>query len=124
MRDDDIPRETNTAAMSVLVTQDARGAHLVWCKELGQLVLVHRLGQVGDVKVGVALVGEGLQLRVERFAGEADFVTKVVEAANAVLGVLVVVVLDEAEAGRRSAEAWTMWSGRLHTPCKGQCSGR
>jgi hypothetical protein len=60
------PSEADAAAMAILVTQDARRADLVRCEELGELVLVHRLGQVGDVKVGVALIGEGLELRVER----------------------------------------------------------
>lgn len=84
--------------MAVLVAEDARRADLVWREELGQFVLVHRLGQVGHVEVGVGLVGERLELRVEGLAGEADFVAQVVEAADAVLGVLVVVVLDEAKA--------------------------
>lgn len=34
-------------------------------EEVGELVLIHRLGQVGDVEVGVTFVGECLELRVE-----------------------------------------------------------
>ena len=71
-------------------------------------MFVHRLGQVRDVKVGIVLVGKGLELRVEGLASEADFVTKVVEATDAVLGILIVVVLDEAEAGTRSVICKTM----------------
>ena len=67
-------------------------------EEIGELMLVHGLRKIGHVEVCVALVGEGLELRVEGLAGEAHFVAQVVEATNAVLGVLVVVVLDETEA--------------------------
>lgn len=69
-------------------------------EEVGELMLVHRLGQVGDVEVGVGSVGKCLQLGVERLPSEADFVSKVVEAADAVLGVFVIVVLHKPEAGR------------------------
>lgn len=75
----------------------------MWSEELCELVFVHGLGQVRDVEVGVVLVREGLELRVEGFAGEADFVSKVVKATDAVLSILVVVVLDEAKAGIRLA---------------------
>jgi hypothetical protein len=82
-----------------------------------KLVLVQRLRQIGNVEVGVTLIGEGLELGVEGFlqewsvrgstrrevlqeetySGEADFVAQVVEAADAVLSVFVVVVLDKAK---------------------------
>lgn len=91
--------------MTVLVAEDARRADLVRSKQVGELMLVHRLGKVGHVEVGVTLVGKCLELRVEGFAGEADFVSEIVEAADAIFGVLVVVVLDEAKAGtKRSVE--------------------
>jgi hypothetical protein len=79
-------------------------------------MLVEVLRNVGDVEVRVALVGELLELGVERFLAtvstgrvntgggalaypsEADLITKVVEATNAVLGILEVVVFDETEA--------------------------
>jgi len=35
-------------------------------KELSKLMLVHRFRQVGNVKVGVVVIGEGLELRIER----------------------------------------------------------
>lgn len=90
--------------MTILVAEDARGADLVRSKQVGELVLIHRLGKVGHVEVGVTLIGKCLELRVEGLAGEADFVSEIVEAADAVLGVLVVVILDEAEAtGEMSA---------------------
>jgi hypothetical protein len=77
-------------------------------------MLIHVLGNVGHVKVCVAIVGELLQLRIEGFLSgqqearesrrivtypsKADLVAKVVEAANAVLSVLEVVVFDEPKA--------------------------
>jgi len=81
-------------------------------------MLVHLTRDVGDVEVGVALIGEFLELGIERFLSrmtissmemiametkrthpsEADFVAKIVEATNAVLSILVVMILDEAEA--------------------------
>jgi hypothetical protein len=85
--------------MTVLVTKDAGRANLVGVKKVGQLVLIHRLGEVGNVEVGVALIRKRLQLRVERLAGEADFVTEIVKATDAILRILIVVVLDEAESG-------------------------
>ncbi len=39
--------------------------------------------------------------------GEADFVPEVVEATDAVLGILVVVVFDEAEAREESVRSWS-----------------
>jgi hypothetical protein len=53
--------------MAVLVTEDTSRADLVWSKEVAKLMLVHALREVGHVEVGVELVGEGLELRVERF---------------------------------------------------------
>jgi hypothetical protein len=79
-------------------------------------MLVEVLRDVGNIEVRVTLVGELLELGVERFLttvstgcvstsggaltypSEADLITKVVEATNAVLGILEVVVLDETEA--------------------------
>jgi len=44
--------------------------------------------------------------------GKADFIAKEVKPTNAVLGVFVVVVLDEAKAGRLvSAVRYTRWCG-------------
>lgn len=92
----------------------------MWLEEIGQLVLVHGLRKVGHVEVGVSFVGEGLQLRVERLAGEADFVTQVVESTDTVLGVLIVVVLDEAKAISKSAASTETLCTTL-TPCTDQC---
>jgi hypothetical protein len=78
-------------------------------------MFIHILGYVRHVKVGVVFVSELLELGVERFLewsvdvkrrqneeethpGEADFVAKIVEATDAVLGILKVVILDESEA--------------------------
>ena len=61
-----LPSKANTTTVTVLVSQDSRGAHLVWLEQVLELVFVHRFREVGDVEVGVALVGESLELRVER----------------------------------------------------------
>lgn len=78
-------------------------------------MLIHVLGYVRYVKVGVVVVSKLLELRVERFLecsvdvermqeeeethpGEADFVAKIVEATDAILGILKVVILDKSEA--------------------------
>lgn len=83
-------------------------------------MLVHVLRDVGHVEIGVVLVGKLLQLGVERLlffvsiqiqrmehgvtsgqgkthSSEAHFISQVVEPTDAVLGVLKVVVFDEAE---------------------------
>ena len=62
----DLPSETNTTTVAILVAKDAGRAHLVRNEELGEVVLVHRLWQVRDVQVGVLVVSEGLELGVER----------------------------------------------------------
>lgn len=62
-----LPCESNTTAMAVPVTKDARRAHLVRCEEVAEIVLVHGLREVGNVEVGVLFVGECLELRVEGF---------------------------------------------------------
>jgi len=48
--------------MAVPVTKDSRRAHLVWRKEIAEVVLVHALREVGNVEVGVLFVGECLEL--------------------------------------------------------------
>ena len=48
--------------MAILVAEDPRGADLVRCKQISELVLIHGRRQVGDVKVGVLLIGESLEL--------------------------------------------------------------
>lgn len=64
--DEDVsPSKPHATTMPVLIPQDTRGAHLVRSKQLGQLVLIHRLGQIGDVKVGVVIIGKRLELGVE-----------------------------------------------------------
>ena len=72
-----LPCESNTAAVAVPVTKNARRAHLVWGKEVAEVVLIHGLREVGNVEVGVLFIGECLELRVE--------------------GLLVSVVSDEAQ---------------------------
>lgn len=79
-------------------------------------MFVHGLWQVRDIEIGVVIIRKSLELGIERFlraisakstqqqghrsayTREADFITQVVEATNAILGVLVIVVLDEAKA--------------------------
>ena len=78
-------------------------------------MFIHILGNVRHVKVGVVVISELLELGVERFLGwsvdinrrqeeeathpgEADFVAKIVDATDAVFGILEVVILDKSEA--------------------------
>ena len=37
----------------------------MWQEQILKLVLVHGLGEVGHVEIGIVLVREGLELRVE-----------------------------------------------------------
>ena len=73
-----LPCESNTAAMAVPVTENARRAHLVRREEVAEVMLVHGLREVGNVEVGVLFIGECLELRVERllmvetFSGETE----------------------------------------------------
>jgi hypothetical protein len=60
-----VPCKTNAAAMAIPVTKNASRAHLVRSKEVAKLVLVHALREVRHIEVGVELIGEGLELRVE-----------------------------------------------------------
>lgn len=77
-------------------------------------MLIHVFGDVRYVEVSVTVVGELLELGVERFlkqsaelgvddreisySSEADFVAKIVEATNAVFGIFEIVILDESKA--------------------------
>ena len=77
----DLPGESNTAAVAVPVAKNARRAHLVRCKEVAEVMLIHGLREVGHVEVGVLFVGKRLELRVE------GFLAKVVsDGANGVVG--------------------------------------
>jgi hypothetical protein len=62
-----VPGKPNTTADAIVRAQDARRADFVWSEKVAELVLIHACWQVGDVEIGVALVREGLELRVERF---------------------------------------------------------
>ena len=64
--EDDLPSEANSAAMTILVTENPSRADLVRSEEVAKLVLVHRFREVGHVEVSVSLVGKRLELRVER----------------------------------------------------------
>lgn len=61
-----IPSKADTTTMAILVSKDTGGADLVWREEIRKLMLIHALWKVGDVEIGVLLVCEGLELRVER----------------------------------------------------------
>ncbi len=89
--------EANATTNAASVAQDAAGAHLVRRKDRREFMLVHVLGQVGDVKVGVAFVGKLLQLCIEGLSSKADLVTQVMEATDTVLGILIVVEPNESE---------------------------
>ena len=62
-----VPCESDAAAVAVPVAKNARRAHLVRCKEVAEVVLIHGLWEVGDVEVGVLFVGKRLELGVEGF---------------------------------------------------------
>lgn len=51
------------------------------------------------------------------YSCKADFVTKVVEATDTVLGILVAVILDEAESEGTLVEAKMNRESTWHTPC-------
>lgn len=130
-----LPSKANTTASTGRVTEDAARTHLVWLEDGPKLLwivsachqggvtaaymLVEVLGDVRHVEVGVTLIGELLELRVEGFLNvvsvicrssmgevtytrEADLVAKIVEAADTVLSIFEVVVLDEPEAKTQS----------------------
>jgi hypothetical protein len=77
-------------------------------------MFIHVPRNIGDVKIGVSLIRELLELGIERFLGavsenciyasnstyssKADFVAQEVEATDACLSVVKVVELNEAEA--------------------------
>lgn len=63
--DDHLPCKADATTNAVPVTKDAGGAHLVRSKEVTETVFVHALWQIGDIEVGVGLVRESLELRVE-----------------------------------------------------------
>jgi hypothetical protein len=83
-------------------------------------MFIHVAWNIGNIEVGVGLVREFLELGVERFLSkrseaelktkregadtypsERDLIPKPMEAANTILGVVEVVVLNEAEAMNR-----------------------
>jgi hypothetical protein len=84
----DLPSEAYTTASTRRVAKDPARADLVRCEDGGEFLfivskllpecagvtymLVHVLGNVGYVKIGVALVGELLELGVERFLGRVS----------------------------------------------------
>ena len=65
------------------------------------------------------------QLDEKTYSGKANFVAKVVEAADTVLGVFVVVVLHEAKAARSMSACRRALSTRVRlTLCKDRSSDR
>jgi hypothetical protein len=61
----DLPSKADPTASTGRVPEDPARADLVRCEDGGEFMLVHVLGDVGYVKIGVALVGELLELGVE-----------------------------------------------------------
>lgn len=61
------PSKADSATSTILVAKDSGRADLVRSEHRCKLVLVQRLGQIGNVEVGVTLISERLELRVERF---------------------------------------------------------
>ena len=115
----DLPSKANATTSAGRVSEYPARTHLVRCEDGSEFMLVHVLWDVGHVKIGVALVGELLELGVEGFLkrvrqvaidswtvgtypSKADFISKIVEATDAVFSILKVVVLDEAESAIKS----------------------
>ena len=72
------------------------------------------------VKQVRTLVRQGVDSDGFTYPGKADFISEIVEAANAVLSVLVVVILDEAEAATVLARSITSVRAQ-RTLCTIQC---
>jgi hypothetical protein len=62
---DDVPSKADATAGAILVAEDSGRADLVRSEDRCKLMLIQRLGQVGDVEVGVTLISERLELGVE-----------------------------------------------------------
>ena len=91
--------ETSKADASgdtVGVTKDTARADLEWLKDIGKLMFVHALRKARNVEVGRVGVTELLELRVEGLPGKRCLVAQKVKGTDAVFGILVVVVFDEA----------------------------
>ena len=61
----DSPSKADSTTSSVLVAKDSGRADLVRSKDRCKLVLVQRLGQIGNIEVGVTLISKRLELGVE-----------------------------------------------------------
>lgn len=90
--------KSNTTAVTLRVVKNSARDNSVVHEYRSKLSLVHVLWQVGNVKVGRALVTLGLETRVEGLSGKANLVSKLVKATNAQLGVANIEVLGETEA--------------------------
>ena len=88
--------ETNTSGNAVRVSKDTARADLERFEDIGKLMFVHALWEARDVEVGRVGVAELLELGIEGLPGERGLVAQRVKGTDAVFGVLVVVVFDEA----------------------------
>lgn len=113
----DSPSETDTTGVAHAVTQNLAGEDLIGGEDCDKLLLPmsvrdqswgwtpgrttyslgDRLGQVGDVQVGGAVITLSLEAGVEALASEANLVTQEVEALDALLRVTDVLELGKAE---------------------------
>jgi len=66
----DSPSKADSATGAVLIPEDSSRADLVRSEDRCKFVLIQRLGQIGNVEVGVTLISERLELGVERFLEE------------------------------------------------------
>lgn len=69
------------------------------------------------------MLAEETSVELAAYSSKADFIAKIVEAANAVLSVFVVVVLDEPEAVKRSVMPQSR-NKNILTLCTSQSSYR
>ena len=76
-------------------------------------MLIHVPGDVGNIEVGIGLIGKLLELRIKgllirvrlgialqkmmTYTSEADFIAKEVKAPNATLCIFEIVIFDESE---------------------------
>jgi hypothetical protein len=72
MRTGYIPSEADSAAIATVITQDASRAHLERLEAVGQLMLVEVARNVGHIEVRVCVVGELLELGIERLLDDVS----------------------------------------------------
>jgi len=92
-----LPSEIKSTTITTFVAKHLRRANVVRKEAARQFVFVHVLWDIGDVQVCVRFVRKFVELRPQWLASKARFVAKVVKSADAILGAIEVVKLDEAK---------------------------